>query len=55
MLNALRKNSEVKSLVDNIFRLADKEGITMLTIDADSIIALTDIIDRIFTDCPDLG
>jgi len=47
VLNALRKNSEVKSLVDNIFRLADKEGITALTIDADRLIAwLTDIIDR---------
>jgi hypothetical protein len=47
VLNALRKNSEVKSLVDNIFRLADKEGITALSIDSDRLIAwLTDIIDR---------
>lgn len=47
VLNALRKNGEVKSLVDNIFRLADKEGITALTIDSDRLIAwLTDIIDR---------
>jgi hypothetical protein len=47
VLNALRKNIEVKSLVDNIFRLADKEGITALTIDSDRLITwLTDIIDR---------
>jgi len=47
VLNALRRNGEVKSLVDNIFRLADKEGITALTIDSDRLIAwLTDIIDR---------
>lgn len=47
VLSALRKNGEVKSLVDNIFRLADKEGITALNIDADRLISwLTDIIDR---------
>jgi hypothetical protein len=47
VLNTLRKNGEVKSLVDNIFRLADKEGITALTINSDRLIAwLTDIIDR---------
>ena len=47
VLNVLRKNGEVKSLVDNIFRLADKEGITALTIDSDRLIAwLTDIIDQ---------
>jgi len=47
VLNVLRKNGEVKSLVDNIFRLADKEGITALTIDSDRLIAwLTDVIDR---------
>lgn len=47
VLNTLRKNGDVKSLVDNIFRLADKEGITALTIDSDRLIAwLTDIIDR---------
>jgi len=47
VLNMLRKNGEVKSLVDNIFRLADKEGITALTIDSDRLINwLTDIIDR---------
>jgi hypothetical protein len=47
VLNALRKGGEVKALMDNIFRLADKEGITALNIDADRLIAwLTDIIDR---------
>ena len=47
VLNALRKGGEVKTLMDNIFRLADKEGITALNIDADRLIAwLTDIIDH---------
>lgn len=47
VLNMLRKNSEVKSLVSNIFRLANKEGITALTIDSDRLINwLTDIIDH---------
>jgi len=47
VLNALRKGSEVKALMDNIFRLADKEGITALTIDSNRLIAwLIDIIDR---------
>jgi len=47
VLNVLRKNGEVKSLVDNIFRLADKEGITALSLNSDRLIAwLTDIIDR---------
>jgi hypothetical protein len=47
VLNALRKGGEVKTLMDNIFRLADKEGITALNIDTDRLIAwLTDIIDR---------
>ncbi|OGQ95915.1 MAG: hypothetical protein A2521_02980 [Deltaproteobacteria bacterium RIFOXYD12_FULL_57_12] len=47
VLNVLRKGGEVKTLMDNIFRLADKEGITALNIDADRLIAwLMDIIDR---------
>lgn len=47
ILNTLRRGSEVKTLVNNIFRLADKEGITALSIDSDRLIAwLTDIIDR---------
>lgn len=47
ILNALRKGGEVKTLMDNIFRLADKEGITAMNIDADRLIAwLIDVIDR---------
>ncbi|TAL39060.1 MAG: hypothetical protein EPN93_03015 [Spirochaetes bacterium] len=47
VLNALRKGGEIKTLMDNIFRLADKEGITALNIDADRLIAwLIDIIDH---------
>lgn len=47
VLNTLRKNVEVKSLVDNIFRLANKEGITALTIDSNRLINwLKDLIDR---------
>ena len=47
VLNALRKAGEVKKLMDNLFRLADKEGITALNIDADRLLAwLTDIIDQ---------
>ena len=47
ILNVLRKSSEIKTLMDNIFRLADKEGITALNIDADRLINwITDIIDH---------
>ncbi len=47
VLSSLRKGGEVKNLMDNIFRLADKEGITALSIDADRLIDwLKDIIDR---------
>ncbi len=47
VLKALRKGGEVKTLMDNIFRLADKEGITAVTIDSDGLIAwLKDIIDH---------
>ena len=47
VLNALRRGGEVKNLMDNLFRLADKEGITALNIDADRLLAwLTDIIDQ---------
>lgn len=47
VLNALRNGGEVKTLMDNIFRLADKEGITALNINADRLLAwVTDIIDR---------
>jgi len=47
VLAVLRKSGEVKTLIDNIFRLADKVGITALNLDADRLIAwLSDIIDR---------
>jgi hypothetical protein len=47
VLDSLRSGGEVKTLMSNIFRLADKEGITALNIDADKLIAwLTDIIDH---------
>ncbi len=47
ILAALKYDSEVKSLVDNIFTLADEEGITALSIDSDRLINwLTDIIDH---------
>lgn len=47
VLNALRRGGEVKKLMNNLFRLADKEGITALNINADRLLAwLTDIIDQ---------
>lgn len=47
VLLALRKGGEVKTLMDNIFSLADKEGITALNIDADRLIDwLTDVINQ---------
>lgn len=47
VMNTLRKDGAVESLVDNIFCLADKEGITALNIDSNRLINwLTDIIDR---------
>ncbi len=47
ILRALRKDGEVKKLMDNLFRLADKEGITALNIDADRLLSwLKDIIDH---------
>jgi hypothetical protein len=46
VLIALRKNHEIKELMNNLFRLADKEGITALNIDSERLIAwLTDVID----------
>jgi hypothetical protein len=45
VLNALHKGSEVKSLMDNLFRLADEEGITALNLNADRLIAwIIDVI-----------
>ncbi len=47
VLSSLRKDGEVKTLMDNIFCLADKEGITALNIDADRLIDwLNDVIDH---------
>jgi hypothetical protein len=47
VLDSLRNNSEMKSLVDKIFHLADKEGVIPFNIDADKLIKwLTEIIDR---------
>lgn len=47
LLSTLRKGGEVKKLMDNLFRLADKEGITALNIDADRLLTwLMDIIDQ---------
>ena len=48
ILTALRsRDGEIKSLMDNLFRLADKVGITALNIDADRLIAwISDIIDQ---------
>jgi hypothetical protein len=37
VLAALRRGGEVKTLVDNLFRLADKEGITALKLDAEGL------------------
>lgn len=47
VLNTLRKGGEVKKLMDNLFRLADKEGIAALNINADRLLSwMTDIIDQ---------
>jgi len=47
VLNALCKGGEVKQLMNNLFRLADKEGITAMNIDADRLLAwITDVIDQ---------
>ena len=37
IINALRKGSDVSELMDNIFRMASKEGITALSLNADSL------------------
>ncbi|MCI8507239.1 MAG: hypothetical protein HFJ06_01555 [Lachnospiraceae bacterium] len=37
IINALRKREDVSALMSNIFKLAAKEGITALSLDADSI------------------
>lgn len=46
IINSLRKNGDVSSLMDNIFRMAAKEGITALSLDADKLRDwIKDIID----------
>lgn len=37
VLNSLKKSQNIKSLLDNIFSLADKEGITAMTLTADHL------------------
>ena len=37
IINSLKKSSDVSKLMDNIFKLAAKEGITALTLSADSL------------------
>lgn len=46
IINSLRKDINVSSLMNNIFRMASKEGITALSLDADRLRAwIKDIID----------
>jgi hypothetical protein len=47
VLSTLRKGGDIKELMDNIFYLAGREGITALTLDTDRLIAwLKDIINQ---------
>lgn len=47
VLNTLSKGGDIKELIDNIFYLADREGVTALNLDTDRLIEwLTDIIDQ---------
>lgn len=47
IINTLKKNGDVSSLMDNIFGLADEEGITALNFTADSLRKwIIDIIDK---------
>lgn len=47
VLQSLKRDDEVKELMDNIFRLADERGITALNINTDGLVAwLKDIIAR---------
>lgn len=47
IITALRKNSVVTTLMQNLFDLADREGVTTLNIDVDRLISwLTDVIDQ---------
>ena len=45
IINSLKKNSDVTSLMENLFRLAAEEGVTALSLDADKLCAwIKDII-----------
>jgi hypothetical protein len=47
IINTLKKSSDVSKLMDNIFKLAAKEGITALTLSADSLRAwILDVIKK---------
>lgn len=47
VINTLEKSSDVKSLMENIFKMADKEGITAMSLDGDKLkLWLKDIIEK---------
>lgn len=47
IINSLRKRSDVSSLMESIFKMAEKEGITALSLTADSLCAwIKDIVAR---------
>lgn len=47
VINTLEKSSNVKSLMDNIFKMADKEGITAMSLDGDKLKNwLKDVIEK---------
>lgn len=47
VINTLEKSSDVKSLMDNIFKMADKEGITAMSLDGDKLKNwLKDVIEK---------
>lgn len=47
VINTLEKSSDVKSLMENIFKMADKEGITAMSLDGDKLkLWLKDVIEK---------
>ncbi len=47
VINILEKSSDVKSLMENIFKMADKEGITAMSLDGDRLKRwLKDVIEK---------
>ncbi|MDR1147357.1 MAG: hypothetical protein LBK66_01880 [Spirochaetaceae bacterium] len=47
VLESLKKGGDLKQLMDNLFHLADKEGVTALNIDSDRLMAwIKDVIDK---------